>query len=309
MRAKLPAQLRRHLVRHDHADYSAQDHHVWELVTARKLQFLERYRRWIHPSYFRGFAELGLASPRVPSLEGLNAVLRGVGWRAVYADGLLPSRAYAELLSLRMTPVIWRVRAPEHVDYAAGPDIIHDTVGHLPMLVCPEYADYVAALARALFLARPTPLDDELARAHRALADLASSAGADERRVARAQARVDEIERELAARPSALTSLGRMFVWTVEFGLLGDPGAFTLYGAGLLSSDREAGAVCDGVTPVIPYSLDVIGTAFDLSNPQKQLFVARDFAQLNATLAEYCAHLRAAGELAEPVSAAAVPAA
>lgn len=308
MRSQLPSQLRRHVVRHDHADYTAQDHQVWALVTGRKLEFLERHRRWVHPSYFTGFAELGLASPRVPSLAGLNGVLRGVGWRAVYVDGLLPSRAYAELLSLRMTPVIWRVRAPEHVDYAAGPDIIHDTVGHLPMLVCPEYADYVAALARALFLARPTPLDDELARAHRALADLATG-DADPRRVARAEAEVQEIERELAARPSALTCLGRMFVWTVEFGLLGDPGAFTIYGAGLFSSDGEAAAVCDGVTPVIPYSLDVIGTPFDLSSMQKQLFVARDFAHLNDTLAGYCAHLRAAGELADPAPPAAVPAA
>jgi hypothetical protein len=56
---------------------------------------------------------------------------------------------------------------------------------------------------------------------------------------------------------------------------------------------------------VIPYSLDVIETAFDLSTLQKQLFVARDFDHLGDALTAYCDHLRTVGDLAEPVDAAA----
>jgi phenylalanine-4-hydroxylase len=292
-------------VQHDYADYTEQDHQVWNLVIARQQAFLEKRRRWVHPSYLQGFAELGLASGRLPSLDALNGVLRKVGCRAVYVDGLVPTGAYAELLSLRVTPIIWRVRSPEHVDYAPGPDIVHDTVGHLPMLFCADYVDYVAALARAMYLTRPTDLDEALNLAHRTLADLATGDARDARLLAQAEAEVRAIERELADRPSALTQLGRIFVWTVEFGLLGQPGAFTIHGSGLFSSHREADAVCDGATPVIPYSLDVIETAFDLSTLQKQLFVARDFAHLHDTLTEYCTRLRAVGDLAE----SAIPAA
>jgi phenylalanine-4-hydroxylase len=156
-----------------------------------------------------------------------------------------------------------------------------------------------------MYLTRPTDLDEALNLAHRTLADLATGDARDARLLAQAEAEVRAIERELADRPSALTQLGRIFVWTVEFGLLGRPGAFTIHGSGLFSSHREADAVCDGATPVIPYSLDVIETAFDLSTLQKQLFVARDFAHLHDTLTEYCTRLRAVGDLAE----SAIPAA
>jgi phenylalanine-4-hydroxylase len=294
-------------VQHDYAGYTTQDHQVWNLVIARQQAFLEQYRPWVHPSYLQGFAELELASGRLPSLDALNVVLQKVGCRAVYVDGLVPTGAYAELLSRRVTPIIWRVRSPEHVAYAPGPDIVHDTVGHLPMLFCADYVDYVAALARAMFLTRPTDLDEALQLAHRRLADLATGDARDAHLLARAEAEVRAIERELAAKPSALTQLGRIFVWTVEFGLLGRPDSFTIHGPGLFSSHREAAAVCDGATPVIPYSLDVIDTAFDLSMPQKQLFVARDFAHLNDALAEYCGHLSAVGDLVEPVVPAAAP--
>ena len=49
-----------------------------------------------------------------------------------------------------------------------------------------------------------------------------------------------------------------MYLWSIEFGLMGNPSAFWVYGAALLSSPTEFRAVCEAPSRVRPYSLEVI---------------------------------------------------
>ena len=76
-------------------------------------------------------------------------------------------------------------------------------------------------------------------------------------------------------------ALGRLYWYTVEFGLIRENGEFKLYGAGLMSSLGEAAQVFEGGPEIRPFDLDeVISTPFRIDIYQPLLFVIDDFDQL-----------------------------
>ena len=68
--------------------------------------------------------------------------------------------------------------------------------------------------------------------------------------------------------------------------LVGSLSAPRLYGAGLLSSVMESKSCLGEKVRKIQLSKDAVETAYDITEPQPQLFVARDFADLHQTLSE-----------------------
>jgi phenylalanine-4-hydroxylase len=78
--------------------------------------------------------------------------------------------------------------------------------------------------------------------------------------------------------------MARFYWWTVEYGLVGSPRDFRLYGAGLLSSLAETDAMFNGQARVIPFSEAALERSIEFSDPQNVYFVARDYEQLNDAL-------------------------
>ena len=91
-------------------------------------------------------------------------------------------------------------------------------------------------------------------------------------------------KRALAERPSRLCQLGRLYLWSIEFGLMGSCDEFAIYGAGLLSSPAETDALCSGRARVVPLSPAVFRTNIHFSDPQDLYFVARDYEELHDLL-------------------------
>jgi phenylalanine-4-hydroxylase len=91
----------------------------------------------------------------------------------------------------------------------------------------------------------------------------------------------------LADSASEVTALRRLYVWSVEFGLLGEPEDFRAHGAALLSSPAEFRAVCTGNASTKPYSLRALRCENAFSEVLTQYFVARDFSQYLDVLGEY----------------------
>jgi phenylalanine-4-hydroxylase len=44
--------------------------------------------------------------------------------------------------------VTWWIRRPDQIDYISEPDMFHDLFGHVPLLLNPVFADYMAAYGR-----------------------------------------------------------------------------------------------------------------------------------------------------------------
>ena len=60
-----------------------------------------------------------------------------------------------------------------------------------------------------------------------------------------------------------------------------------IYGAGLLSSIGESKSCLSNTVKKLPYTLEAALMAFDITNPQPQLFVTPDFAHLSQVLEEF----------------------
>ncbi len=124
------------------ADHGAADHATWRLLYRRQAALLPAQAA----SAFRaGLAALPFADG-VPDFAAASAVLRrATGWVLVAVPGLIPDHAFFAHLAARRFPVTQWLRRPEELDYIVEPDVFHDAFGHVPLLMQPAFADFMAA--------------------------------------------------------------------------------------------------------------------------------------------------------------------
>ncbi len=78
-----------------------------------------------------------------------------------------------------------------------------------------------------------------------------------------------------------LVKMGRLFWFTVEFGVIRQKGEIKLYGSGLISSHGEARHVIDGGPEIRPFNLDaVMAQEFSISEMQKVLYAVESFEEI-----------------------------
>lgn len=79
----------------------------------------------------------------------------------------------------------------------------------------------------------------------------------------------------------ALERMGRLFWFTVEFGVIRQGGAIKLYGSGLISSHGESNQVIHGGPEIRPFNLDqVLDQKFLVSEMQKVLYAVESFDEI-----------------------------
>ena len=126
--------------------YTATDHGVWATLYARQQALLVGRAS---DEFLRAQQVMGMTPDHIPRFADINAVLReATGWELVGVEGLLPELTFFDHLAHRRFPVTWWIRRPEQLDYLAEPDLFHDLFGHVPLLLNPMFADYMAAYGR-----------------------------------------------------------------------------------------------------------------------------------------------------------------
>lgn len=291
--AAVPEAFRRYLVDQKYDEYTAEDHDVWSEMLRRNQDLVSRYEERVHPEYLAGMRALQLP-PRIPRIQEVNERLRGTGWRTVCVDGYVPSSAYAGLMCHRIFPVSRQIRRKEHVEFAPAPDMVHDILGHLAMLFLPQHRDFLQHMAKVMMIARSNQLDSEFYESSVHMANLKWNCSSETEQLALAEQRVADVHRALVTNASELTQLRRMYIWSVEFGLMGTIEQPLLFGAAFFSSFEEFLNVCQRRTPVLRYSPDVVHYENAFSEPLSQYFVARDFDDLERVLGQYEAGLSVA---------------
>lgn len=279
---EVPAHLRQFVVRQDYDEYTEEDHAVWRFVV---LQAFERLRETAHPAYEKGFLAAGITVDRIPRIDEMSRRLERFGFRAVCVDGFIPPRAFQAFQALGVLPIAADIRSSKHLAYTPAPDIIHEAAGHAPFLAEPHYARYVRRIGRVAERAFSTPADRRLYEAIHALTEVKENPASTPSDVESAE-RAFVTAKESVGVPSEAALVARLFWWTAEYGLVGAPRDYRLYGAGLLSSLGESHFCHAPGVRKVPLTADCVNVDYDVTRAQPQLFVARSFSHLEDVLDE-----------------------
>jgi phenylalanine-4-hydroxylase len=286
-RDRVPKHLRQFVVEQDYGAYDEIDQAVWRFVL---LQIYGRLCETAHAAYRDGLARTGIRVDRIPEIAEMDRCLAEYGWGAVAVDGFIPPRAVQEFQALGILTIAVDIRRPEHLAYTPAPDIIHESAGHAPIVPDAQYREYLQRFGRIGARAFSSPQDRRIYQAVHALSELKERPGASADEIAQIQRELAEAEASQRA-PSEAALLSRLHWWTVEYGLVGSPEDYRIYGAGLLSSLGESHFCHEPGVRKLPLSARCIDVEYDITRPQPQLFVAEDFAHLTRVLEEVAAGL------------------
>ncbi len=280
---KLPKHLMSFVLKQPYDDYTFKNHAVWRYVMRKNSAYLGKFA---HQSYLPGLVKTGISTETIPRMEGMNRILKDIGWAAVSVDGFIPPNAFMEFQAYNVLVIAADIRSIDHIEYTPAPDIIHESAGHAPIIANPEYAEYLRRFGEIGSKAISSAKDFALYEAIRHLSILKEDPKTTKNEIWEAE----ELLRTVSAtkeEPSEMAKIRNMHWWTVEYGLIGDLKKPKIYGAGLLSSIGESKWCMSSKVKKLPYTLDASNVEFDITKPQPQLFVTPDFAHLSFVLEEF----------------------
>lgn len=263
--------------------YSWIDHSVWRFIMKISSDF---FSGTAHSKYLEGLKETGVSIERIPLVSEMDEKLKKIGWRSVAVSGFIPPAVFLEFMALGIMPIACEIRKLENIAYTPAPDVVHEAAGHAPIVADPDYNDYVRSYGEVAVKAIFSKKDMDLYEAIKKLSDVKESPNS-------TQAEIDEaqkgFEKAFAAVDyiSEANHLSRMAWWTIEYGLVGTPDDFKLYGAGLLSSMGESYHSFDEKVLKVPLTVDCVHMGFDITRPQPQLYVATSFESAREVLESY----------------------
>lgn len=281
--SKLPKHLLQFVKNQEYSSYSAIDQAVWRHVMKKNVSYLPKVA---HESYLEGLKKTGISTEEIPSIYGMNRILKEIGWAAVAVDGFIPTAAFLEFQAYKVLVIAQDIRQVDHIAYTPAPDIIHESAGHAPIIANPEYSEYLRRFGEIGCRAISSSGDFDLYEALRHLSIVKESYGASEKEIMEAQERVDFLQSQ-TKEPSEMARLRNLHWWTVEYGLIGTLENPKIYGAGLLSSIGESESCLKPHVEKLFYDIKAADYSFDLTRPQPQLFVTPDFAHLSFVLEQY----------------------
>lgn len=284
----IPQHLRQFCEVQDYNRYTARDHAVWRFIMRRQVAHLKQFA---HPVYLEGLVKTGISVDHIPSIDEMNKCLSVLGWRAVMIDGLLPSAAFMEFHAHRILPIALDMRMLTHILYTPAPDIVHEAAGHAPFLSDIDYSEFLQKFGEYGSKALYAEEDLSVYEAVRFISHIKEHP-----KTTKAQIKAAEKRLSLAIRANKknteLKKISRLYWWTSEYGLVGSPNHYKIFGAGLLSSMGESRSCLDNKkVKKIPLTLDAVTRDYDITRPQPQLFVTRSCLHMRQVLEEFSHHM------------------
>ena len=223
-------------------DYTEEEQAIWQHVATR---LEELHQKHASPSYLRAKRDLGITTEKIPQLSEMNRRLKETtGFRLAPIEGLVETRGFLSWLSYRVMLSTQYIRHHSRPDYTPEPDIVHESIGHIPMFTNPNFADYSQFVGHGARKANDEQLEE----------------------------------------------LGRLYWFTVEFGLVEHEGDIKAYGAGLLSSYGELVHAFSDEVERRPFDLEqVINHDYTYSDMQPVLYVIPSYAELKEVTRNYIA--------------------
>ncbi len=279
----LPEHLKKYIVEQNYSRYTPLDQAVWRYCLRQLKKFLSIHG---HTSYLNGLEKTGIDVETIPQISDISEKIKKFGWRALPVSGFIPPAAFMELQSLGVLPIASDMRTIDHLLYTPAPDIVHEAAGHAPILVDPEYADYLRQYSQIAKKSIISKEDLNLYEAIRELSDLKENPNSTSDEILKSENNLATVSKSMT-HVSEASQLSRMNWWTAEYGLIGDIENPKIFGAGLLSSVGESKWCLSEKVRKIPLTIDCIQQGYDITEPQPQLFVTPDFKTLVNVLNQF----------------------
>lgn len=262
---------------------------VWQHIYREKKKFNNKYSEYLTPLYLQGIKLLDIKPDTIPTLSHFNRMLNPYGWKALWIEGYVPGEIYASLIANSYFPIAKNIRSLFHVEYSPIPDFIHDVWGHLPLIFNEEYSQFLRFISSKLVEAEGNILDNRLYLAQKTLAELqAAKISIHSSEYIKAEIEIEEAIKLVNQNPSTKTLLSRMFLWTIEFGIIRTPRNFQIIGAGILSSFGEALSIINKKIPFREFDLCNVDCGFDyFSSEQKFVFISPSINKYSEVLQEF----------------------
>jgi phenylalanine-4-hydroxylase len=280
---KLPKHLHKFIVKQSYEQYTAQNQAVWRYVMRLATNYLPKVA---HSYYLDGIAKTGISIDQIPAMDGMNRILKDIGWAAVSVDGFIPPNAFMEFQAYNVLVIASDIRTIDHIAYTPAPDIIHEAAGHAPIIANPEYAEYLRRFGEIGSKAISSSKDYELYEAVRKLSILKEDPNTKEAEIEEALRELETVQNHMGEL-SEMAQIRNLHWWTVEYGLIGTLENPKIYGAGLLSSIGESELCLKEAVKKIPFTIATAQINFDITKQQPQLFVTPDFAYLSYVLEQF----------------------
>lgn len=292
----IPKHLRKWVVDQQYHKYTPIDQAVWRYVMRQNHNFLKDVA---HEAYIDGLKGSGIGIDAIPRVDEMTEALAPFGLSAVTIDGFIPAIAFFSFQAHGILPIASDIRMLKNILYTPAPDIIHEAAGHAPILCDEKYSRFVKRFGEIGSKAIATKEEHAVFEAAKSLSDMLETGLATEQDIAEAK-RTFELKQQEVKIISEAEQLGRLYWWTVEFGMIGSLAQPKIFGAGLLSSVGESKNSLTDRVQKRPFDLEtVINTGFNISEQQPHLFVCESFDQLLEaveTFAEGMAFMRGGTE-------------
>ena len=190
----LPKHLHKFIVKQPYDEYTAQNQAVWRYVMRLNVDYLKRVA---HESYSEGLEKTGISIDSIPYMEGMNRILKEIGWAAVSVDGFIPPNAFMEFQAYNVLVIASDMRTINHIEYTPAPDIIHEAAGHAPIIANPEYAEYLRRFGEIGSKAISSSKDYEMYEAIRLLSILKEDPSSLEIEITKAQNAVEALQNNM----------------------------------------------------------------------------------------------------------------
>ena len=244
------------------------DHLSWADLVQRQQ---EQKLRYACQEYIEGEETFEIKGKTIPDYYILNArIYQQTGWQLATVSEIIPAHVFFHCHSRKFFPVTTFMR-PLGTDYLEEPDIGHDIAGHVATFTISEVA----------FVMNQHGLVNEIIQKEKAL------------KLAKAGSEIERAQIEANANEFLLYA-GRIYWFTVEFGLVLEKSHLKAFGAGILSSPGETRFSVDSPEPnrvlIDPANdrdlLRLATTDYLISEFQKTYFVLKDFQSLRSLTAD-----------------------
>lgn len=248
--------------------YTLEEHLSWACLISDQQQ---TKREFACREYLYGEETFEIGDNVIPDYYLLNArIYQQTQWQLATVNMIIPAELFFTCHSRRFFPVTTFMR-PLGTDYLEEPDIGHDVAGHVATFTIPAVAN--------------------LMKHHGDARDLIYSERNDKLALATNE---EEVQRIKDWAEELLLYSGRIYWFTVEFGLVLQEGKVRDFGAGILSSPGETkySIECDFSNRVLIDPSDdcdlirLATTDYLISEYQKTYFVMESFDQLESITPE-----------------------